>query len=1416
MKSVPLDKERSTMRKLGVRALACGLAALLVAGVGAPAVANAEDVLLVAAPDSAKTLYITEDMVDSDGEVVISGEDWDRVVIAKEAAAKDIYFDQVTIGELVVESGSSSRIQLWEVDADKLTVKEPELPVLSLSELRPLLTDPETQKIALDMYIASVNAIKTVQAKGPSIVTKEDAKVGEVVARANVSFDFEGGNVGPVALEASEIVERVDVTLKNYDGEVSYKGADAFSVLSLKALDSNISKLTVDESAANNYFNVSSKNSVAQSVDVAGNANVSLKVAMGELEIAETATAAKVAVLDKVDVMNVEADNAKVEIGPAGNVAVANVIGDKVNIGGGGILTEAEITGKGAYVSTGGTKVDGENTFVPAIGGGPAEVMTDVDFGIAELPLGGGWGYEMSSDGGINVSLVGGYSGEVFYVLPEAIDASYYDKVVIKVKTDGEPITVKLTAVGASLDSYGNPVPFFSQSVSGEATIEVPLALHAGKMIDQVRFQSGSNAVSATLRSISFELNEDGPNEVLVAPEGGILCTPNQWEIVAFQDIDFRDLAGKTVKITLDAIRLGGDSNPIAHGQFGGGDYTSINWEKEIGTEWTNFGTEAFEVPESWADKASKIYYGIRCADGVDYNQYLIYYRNFSVEEVKELPDDFTLDITGATKCTTDSYQVHHFTDVDLRKYPGATISFSVDMAKYGGDETVEVKAQTSTTYQSIGENAVIGNDWDTYTGTYLIPADVVDAASAVYLGFRWNGQNNNYADYMFYYKNFEYTVVVPDAVEIEDKDSISTLLEVDDELELEATASGDDDIKWTSSNTSVATVDANGKVTAKKEGTVKITATYGTATDEITLTVIDYLSIDGPESYTLNEGDTVQLKATTSGVVTWSTSNADIATVSSDGLVTAVSGSAVEVTITATCGEETEVSDSVKVTVVVPGQKYVTIADVADKTLFVGKTKQLSATPSDEDGVVTWSAAPESIATVDQTGKVTANTEGNVGDVVITAKYEDATATVTLNVKDYSVTINKAEDYEGTSIYVDDTVELKATTVTDEDVEWTSSNTSVATVVDGVVKAKAAGNVKITVKTGGKEASVNLTVIAPIVAYDFESDKGSVSEYGAAVDVVDTTKFASGALKVPGNWNSVATFTATLPEGKTLADFTGLKFDFYGNTDPTAQEGLENTSFKDAYVYAAAEDATMEYVEGGYLATVQTGDVADAWGTSSFTFDEGKLAALSGIEAGATIQLGIGINCGIVYYIDNVYLVDAEGEYLIQDFDSTTPTVGGFGQYTNPDVVLVNTTEVLAATLDELGDKVLQIANANWGQGVTLKFVLPKGKTIANYSGLQLSVWLPSNAEDAEGQPNQKFDYKYLLVDAWTEEAVLETQDWWSTNSLDAWTLVEVESWDTLTAAIGDATTFYITMGINTPSPTPYYIDNVTLVEAE
>ena len=153
-------------------------------------------------------------------------------------------------------------------------------------------------------------------------------------------------------------------------------------------------------------------------------------------------------------------------------------------------------------------------------------------------------------------------------------------------------------------------------------------------------------------------------------------------------------------------------------------------------------------------------------------------------------------------------------------------------------------------------------------------------------------------------------------------------------ELELTATIepknATDQRLTWSSSDTGVATVDSNGKVTAKGAGTATITATAAsgiTAACEITVSdeVIEVtaVTLDRTEA-TVKVGKSLQLTATiepsgaTDQKLEWTSSDSDIAIVT-DGRVTGVAPGEVTITVKTTNGKTATCTITVKKTKGVP-----------------------------------------------------------------------------------------------------------------------------------------------------------------------------------------------------------------------------------------------------------------------------------------------------------------------------------------------------------------------------------------------------------------------------------------------------------------------------------------------------------------
>jgi trimeric autotransporter adhesin len=189
----------------------------------------------------------------------------------------------------------------------------------------------------------------------------------------------------------------------------------------------------------------------------------------------------------------------------------------------------------------------------------------------------------------------------------------------------------------------------------------------------------------------------------------------------------------------------------------------------------------------------------------------------------------------------------------------------------------------------------------------------------------------------------------------------------------------------WVALDPEIVTVNANGSVNAKGNGKAKVVGRAGDAQDTTTIIVnLKPVAVAIlPRTHVLASlGESVPLAAEATDEagntfpaagVTWSSNASSVATVSSDGTVTAVGNGTARI-LARLAGN---VTDTATITV---QQMVATVAiQPSLLALFTGQSEVALATAFDARGNViagapmSWSTGTPSIATVDQTGRVTA-----------------------------------------------------------------------------------------------------------------------------------------------------------------------------------------------------------------------------------------------------------------------------------------------------------------------------------------------------------------------------------------------------------------------------------------------------------
>lgn len=211
--------------------------------------------------------------------------------------------------------------------------------------------------------------------------------------------------------------------------------------------------------------------------------------------------------------------------------------------------------------------------------------------------------------------------------------------------------------------------------------------------------------------------------------------------------------------------------------------------------------------------------------------------------------------------------------------------------------------------------------------------------------------------------------------------------------------------VTWISWDPYVAEVSESGLVTALSDGRATITASCGNVSATCIINVVTeaeqvILNIEYAE---LNIGKTIQLNATvlpentTYKTVTWKSSDPNVAKVYNTGHVRAVSeGTAI---ITASCGNVSATCEIVVKAPEIDAEQILLNHESFD--LNIGETLQLKATVLPEnttDKSLSWNSSDSNVASVSNTGLVTAN---SVGSAIITVSCGEVSAECVINIRE-------------------------------------------------------------------------------------------------------------------------------------------------------------------------------------------------------------------------------------------------------------------------------------------------------------------------------------------------------------------------------------------------------------------------------
>ncbi len=398
-----------------------------------------------------------------------------------------------------------------------------------------------------------------------------------------------------------------------------------------------------------------------------------------------------------------------------------------------------------------------------------------------------------------------------------------------------------------------------------------------------------------------------------------------------------------------------------------------------------------------------------------------------------------------------------------------------------------------------------------------------------------------------------------------------------------------------------------------------------------------------------VNGTATMQWAATpenhSTGKLNWTSSDPTVIAVDANGKLTAVAGEG-EVTITVQSADDANLKATAKATIV---GDYATSLSLNRNKLYVGKGAQSQLTMTllpagSRYKAITWTSSDDTVATVDNTGLVTASNT-KAGTATITVKSGDLQATCLVTVMEPATSIALAEDSIklGTPAGSDGRYQVTqtltiATTPANTDpgaVTWASSNETVATVdANGKVTALAEGKATITLyKDSAPVDTCEVTVAFDgerIVGGTFDNDDWNIADWtnnivksGRGSVVTDPADENNMVLSLPNDNNKLdALWVSNLKVNAAKA---------YKLTFKVKGDGTENQELAVYFHGTSLNLSGWKY----------TSKLTTEWKTVTYTFQTNALDDGTGAAINRNYCFGFDNNKAGNIYLDDVSLVE-------------------------------------------------------------------------------------------------------------------------------------------------------------------------------